>query len=260
MKAVSPECRLIIDTQNMNKYNFLKKLIYPHRLLNLNKHRYGGSEDGSYVFVKEVFESSKNVYSYGIGSDVSFDKCCAEMGKKVFMYDASIEEPPEFHSNFNFKKEFLLSGLIKDHILENGHGEEDTDMILKMDIEGHEYDVINKDIDLIKKHFSQISIEIHGLIEEIPEGWVIDDLLKKIKPDKILKETFFKNLSKYYNIIHIHGNNHSYRFFDFPDSLEISFLRKDFPTLGGDDISFPVDGLDFPNYDMVEDFKLDWWI
>jgi hypothetical protein len=244
----------------MNKYNFLKKLIYPHKLLNLNKCRYGGKEDGSYVFVKEIFETSNNVYSYGIGSDVCFDKCCAEMGKKVFMYDASIEKLPELHENFFFKKEFLSSGLIKEHIAENGHGDENTDMVLKMDIEGHEYEVINEDIDLIKKHFNQISIEVHGLIEEIPEGWDVGDLLKKIKSDRVLKETFFKNLSKHYDIIHIHGNNHSYRFLDFPDSLEISFLRKDFVTHGPDKISFPVDGLDFPNYDMVEDFKLDWWV
>ena len=259
MRAVSSECRLIIDTQNMNKYNFLKKLIYPHRLLELNKERYGGTDDGSYVFVKELFEKSNYVYSYGIGDDISFDRHCAKMGKKVFMYDASIDNLPEVHENFFFKKQFLSAGLINDQIWGNGHGEE-TNMVLKMDIEGHEYDVVNQDIDFIQKHFNQISMEIHCLIEEVPEGWKIDDLNKKIKTNKVLKESFFKNLSKYYNIIHIHGNNHSYRFFDFPDSLEITFLRKDFPTLGLDDTAFPVDGLDFPNYDQVEDFKLDWWV
>jgi len=259
MKAVSTECRLIMDTQNMNKYNFLKKLIIPQSLGSLQKKRYGGDEDGSYVFVKELLESSEYIYSYGIGSDVSFDTHCADMGKQLYMYDASINKLPSFHKNFNFKKEFLLSGLIRDHVRENGHLEENQ-MVLKMDIEGHEYDVINNDIDFIQNHFNQISMEIHYLIEEIPQGWEVDDLCKKIKPDKNIKSEFFKNLTKYYNIIHIHGNNHSFRFLDFPDSLEITFLRKDYPTVGLHETCFPIDGLDFPNYDQIEDYKLDWWI
>jgi hypothetical protein len=252
---------IFFDSREPNKYNFLKKIIYPY-LSDFTKKRYGGFKDGSYVFLQELFDKSNIVYSYGIGSDpqgLRFDLDCADQNKNVYMYDGSINNPPVNHPNFIFKSEFLFKSLIKNHIKENNH-ENEKNMILKMDIEGYEYEVINNDIDFISKHFDQISIEIHGLIEEIPEKWTIEEPISSIKKDKHIKQEFFKKICQYYNIIHIHANNHSPRYIDFPDSLEISFLRKDYPLFKLDKNEYPIDKLDFPNYDGREDYILNWWV
>jgi len=251
------------DEKRPNKYNYLKRKIYPFKPpFGFKKKRYGGEKDGSYVFIENLFDESKFVYSYGIGNHsdaVCFDKHAADLGKKVYMYDGSIKELPLQHENFIFKSEYLYEGILKDHIDANAH-ENERDMVLKMDIEGYEYSVITTDIKLINYHFNQLSIELHSLIEEIPEGWSIDEPMLSIKKNKYAKQDFFDKILKYYNIVHIHANNHAPRHVDFPDSLEITFLRKDYRVLGEDKTIFPIDGLDFPNYNKKPDYVLDWWI
>ena len=250
------------DQKRPNKYNYLKRRIYPFKLpYGYIKKRYGGENDGSYVFLENLFDKSKFVYSYGIGNESSglcFDKHAADLGKKIYMYDGSIKELSLEHNNFIFKSEYLYKNKIKNHIIENGHLMEDH-MVLKMDIEGYEYEVISTDISTINRHFNQLSIEIHALIEEIPEGWSIDEPMLSIKTNKNTKKDFFDKILLYYNIVHIHANNHAPRHLDFPDSLEITFLRKDYPVKGEDKSVFPIDGLDFANYNNKEDYVLDWW-
>ena len=251
------------DIKRPNKYNYLKRKIFPFKLpYGYNKKRYGGEKDGSYVFVEKLFDKSKFVYSYGIGEQVSalcFDRHAAELGKTVYMYEGSIDQLPYNHENFVFKSEYLYAEGISNHITENGHKNE-TNMVLKMDIEGHEYSVINTDINIIKDHFDQLSIEMHSLIEEIPEGWDIQEPMLYMKTNHAAKEDFFDKILEHYNIVHIHGNNHAPRHVDFPDSLEITFLRKDHRVLEIDKSIFPIDGLDYPNYNDTEDYVLDWWI
>lgn len=250
------------DEKRPNKYNYLKRRIYPYKPYHgYIKKRYGERGDGSYVFLENLFTESKFVYSYGIGSEsegISFDKQAADLGKKVYMYDGSVSEAPLEHDNFIFKSEFLYKNVIKKHIFENDHLMED-DMVLKMDIEGFEYEVISTDISIISRHFNQLCIEIHSLIEEIPHGWILDEPLLSIKTNKDAKRDFFDKILLYYNIVHIHANNHAPRHLDFPDSLEITFLRKDYPVTGKDKSVFPIDGLDFANYNRREDYVLDWW-
>jgi thiol-disulfide isomerase/thioredoxin len=55
-------------------------------------------------------------------------------------------------------------------------------------------------------------------------------------------------------------NTNSPKYVDFPDSLEITFLRKDYPLFNLDKSEYPIDKLDFPNYDGREDYVLNWWI
>jgi hypothetical protein len=46
---------IFFDPREPNKYNFLKKIIYPY-LSDFTKKRYGGFKDGSYVFLQELFD------------------------------------------------------------------------------------------------------------------------------------------------------------------------------------------------------------
>jgi hypothetical protein len=112
-----------------------------------------------------------------------------------------------------------------------------------MDIEGAEYSVVADNIDLINRHFSQISIELHDI-----------NNLTYEKCDLICC------LNKFYNIFHLHGNNHDFIFDGIPNCLELSLLRNDFPVIGVESESYPIDGIDFSSVKGKEDFILDWWI
>jgi hypothetical protein len=205
-----------------NKYNFLKKEIIPYKTP-LTKKRYGGTSDGSYVFLEELINESKFVYSFGINTGVDaikFDLEMANMGKTVFMYDGSIDSPSVTHSNCVFTKEYISKDNFLNCLRKNNHLSEDK-MALKVEI---------------------------------------DSLNLALMKDKEIKKLFFHNVKKYYNIVHLHANNHSPRYVDFPSSIEALFLRKDFPVDEVENTRYPIKGLDFPNYNGREDYVLDWWI
>jgi hypothetical protein len=244
-----------------NKYNFLKKEIIPYKTA-YTKKRYGGKHDGSYVLLEELVNQTRFVYSYGINSGmdaIKFDLEMAENGKTVFMYDASIDAPSYMHKNFCFNKEFVTKDNLLKQLETNNHINE-TSMMLKVDIDGNEYELFNNNIQLISKHFNQLSLELHSLIEEFPQEWIVDDLNLSLMKNKEIKKIFFNSIKQYYNIVHIHSNNHGPRYVDFPGALEILFLRKDYAVDGIDNQRYPIENLDYPNYLGREDYVLDWWV
>jgi hypothetical protein len=221
----------------------LKNILTPYKT-NFTKKRYGCNWDSGYIYLSELFDKSEIIYSYGLDKTeeaISFDIDAAELGKKIFMYDASIDSPAVMKQNFFFKKEFLTSENFKRHIEENGH-ESETNMILKMDIEGAEYSIVPLNIDLINKHFSQVSIEIHNTVSSFRESSYLINCL-----------------NKFYKIFHIHGNNHDFIYDEIPNCIEISLVRNDYNVIGVEDKAYPLDGIDFPNAKDKKDYTLDWW-
>lgn len=222
----------------------IKKELSPYKT-QFTKKRYGCNWDSGYIYLEELFDQSSIIYSYGLDKTeeaISFDIHAAQLGKKIFMYDASIDAPAVMLPNFFFKKEHLTADNFKNHINENNH-ELETNMILKMDIEGAEYHIIPQNIQLIYKHFSQISIEIHNV------HYLNNNQLKLIE-----------ELNKYYKIFHIHGNNHDFIHDGVPNCLELSLLRNEYKVLGLEDKPYPVENIDFPNARDKSDYKLDWWV
>lgn len=222
-----------------------RKLVIPYKT-KYTKKRYGLKQDSAYIYLEELFDKSDIVYSYGLDSTVEaicFDLVCSDLNKQVFMYDASIEKPAENRKEFTFKKEFLTAENFPIHIKENNH-ENETNMILKMDIEGAEYDCVYKNIDLVEKHFSQVSIEVHDV--------------HKYEKTK-LQQDFWREILERYNIYHIHGNVYGPMQDGIPDCLEISFLRKDFKVEEKEDAVYPIEGLDFSNSPDMPDYRMSWW-
>jgi hypothetical protein len=60
--------------------------------------------------------------------------------------------------------------------------------------------------------------------------------------------------------VHLHANNHGPIYGDFPDTLEITFLRNDFPVNGIEQKAYPLQGFDYPNLSIRPDYILNWWI
>ena len=113
----------------------------------------------------------------------------------------------------------------------------DTKVVLKSDIEGSEFEVIDE----ILKHQSKIKMIIFEF------HWM--NINEQIFLDSI------KKLKNNFNIIHIHGNNHCEKLQSgLPIALEMTFLNKNIQKDEGEYVkNFPIKNLDYPNNPYKED-------
>ena len=179
--------------------------------------RIGGSNDGGYVMA-DVFDG-RVAYSFGIGKDYTWDESMAERGYQVFMYDYSVDKITSLNQHLHFKamgigcEKIGKLDTLQAFIEENGH-EQEQDMILKMDIEGGEWDVFDALADSIILKFQQIVLELHGA-----------NNLSQF--DKVLR--VLSKLSSTHNVIHVHANNvqdYENSKEDLPYFLEVTWLLK----------------------------------
>jgi hypothetical protein len=112
-------------------------------------------------------------------------------------------------------------------------------LIVKMDIEGTEYRVI----DDILSHAGQIclmAIEFHDT-----------EPLRKIFLENISR------ISQHFDLVHLHGNNWGGVARDgLPEVLEATFLHRRFSQSTARRNKLPVAGLDFPNNPRKADYEL----
>jgi len=126
-------------------------------------------------------------------------------------------------------------------------------LLLKIDIEGAEYDVFRDHT--IYEHLqcvNQLVLELHDLKNRLQD----------------LREILI-NLQRDFELIHVHGNNfgETFTFQDplkgnvlIPDVLEVTLVRRE--KIIKEDIhnqseSYPVRGLDFPNNPTLKDYSLE---
>ncbi len=185
--------------------------------------RMGTDNDGGYVMVKGKggLSATNILYSFGVGPDVSFDKVFADMGYDVYLYDHTIEALPDSHKRFKWFKKGITGAKeteelkhLETFIDDNGHGNEQG-MILKMDVEGAEWDVLKNTESSVLELFEQIVLELHYLTTYDKKD-VLDALT---------------NLSKTHQCVHVHGNNfnHVHYIGDLctPEFIEVTFVKKD---------------------------------
>lgn len=242
--------------------NEIKELLTPYEFDNL--HRYGGNYDGGYILAENLLQNSQIIYSYGVGPEeswITFDREMSSRKKTVYLYD-NLKNGfwAENDPFFVFKSEYVNSKNIYSHIIENNHVEK-TNMVLKMDIEGNEYETLLNCSENLFNHFDQVAIEVHDVVNSHLEPYYLInvDNIEKRWENKI---NLFNKLNKFYYLVHIHGNNNSFKVIDgLPDVLELLYIRKDkFNEIEKRKNSFPIDGLDFPNNPSQPDIKLDWWL
>ena len=256
-----------------SKYNFLK----PYKVKKLV--RLGRDYDGGYLVCFEALKKCENLITLGVGDDISFEIDFEKRinSKKVKMYDYSVNNfsflkiilkyfrrlitfrtkldnfinSVKNYSNFlNFikKKNVFFEKLrivnklkfkndiTLNTILKNTYNKKN---LLKIDIEGSEYEIIN---DIIR-HNSKIKMLI------IEFHW--------INKNKNLFIHSLKRLKSNFDVIHVHANN--YRPMknsdDIFDVLEVTMVhkktnkyRKAFRE------NFPIKNLDFecfPNHKKI---------
>ena len=217
------------EVVNSDVYIRLKELLILLKPINFqtrNLVRVGRNNDGGYVMhLNKSFEASKIAYSFGISNDVSWDYSMALYGKKVFMYDHTIDKLPYSNSNFNFFK-VGLTGSKKSsdlktlkQILDDNNHQDQSNIIMKIDIEDCEWDVLNETTSEILSQFSQIVIEFHNLSPYLNHSKF--ELVKRVL-NKL-------NLTHY--VVHIHANSDlstSHMMLDLalPELLEVTYVRK----------------------------------
>tara|TARA_Y100000590_G_scaffold356249_1_gene410377 strand:- start:5546 stop:6352 length:807 start_codon:yes stop_codon:yes gene_type:complete len=254
------------------KYNFLTPIKSSDLV------RLGRNADGGYVVNSEIIEGCKNLISFGMGKDWSFELDYLKKNKstKIYMYDHSVSSYPYIKDILKYFRRFItfrvkykdfalriksFQSYLKFMNLKNlsfykekishpakNKNEADIDLVfkrikstedvvMKIDIEGSEYEVINQ----IIKHSSRIKMlifEFHFIHTN----------------EKIFFESV-KKLQELFYITHIHGNNHNRQLDSgMPCDLEITFLNKKFSRETSEySYEFPMKNLDFPNNPYKED-------
>ncbi len=257
-----------------SKYNFLR----PYKVKNLI--RFGRKFDGGYLVCSDALKKIDNLITLGVGDDISFEieiekKCSL---KKVHLYDYTVNHflfikiilkyirriitfrtkidnlthSVKNYINFiKFNKKPNVD-LFKKKVVKNVKENIDIDFnqilskienknnLLKIDIEGSEYEIID---DILSN-----SLKINMMIVEF--HWINNN--NKIFIDSINK------LKTKFDIVHIHVNNYRQRkeFEDFFDVIEITFVNKNINQFNEEfRYNFPIKDLDFecfPNHNKIE--------
>lgn len=255
-KLVLIEAPLNTDVEYYTK---LKKLLKVHRLKDYLLVRVGGSEhvDGHYLMAKS-FKKNQVAYSFGINNDVSWDSAMVDKGYEVFMYDHTISTLPYEKAGFNFFVQGIagkpsLDGkmdTLENYIKRNGHNGK-RGMILKMDVEGAEWDFLETVPSKVLKQFDQIVFEFHNLVRAC----------SKEEMERRLNCLHKLNLT--HQLVHLHANNTGYvlqmKGHTLPDVLEVTYVNKErFETFEPQNLDLPTPD-DVPCDKNREDINLSTW-
>jgi hypothetical protein len=210
------------DQPAQDHFRKLVRRLTPVGVKSLPKIRVGRMGDGGYVMIDD-FKNAKVAFSFGIGTDASWDLAIADRGIKVVQYDASVEASPQPHENFLFYRKYIgaVASPTADtvaYVLKK-HGAPGRSNILKMDIEFAEWEVLDavalEDLD----RFSQIVCEFHGF-----QGIAYDAELYA-RADRVLSK-----LQSLFEVVHVHGTNQGrlaiLSNMAFPTELEVTLMNK----------------------------------
>lgn len=245
------------DQKNNAIYSFMvrmRRLFQRKNVEGISYVRIGRKHDGGYIMADD-FKGKRIAYSVGIADDVSWDADMAARGFDVYMYDHTIEGLPKEDKHFHFCKIGLGNEsnnknpalkTLDQLIAENGHSEE-RHMILKIDIEGAEWDVLCDLKEETLRQFSQIIFEFHDLIRPEKEKLIC---------------TAMEKLNRTHQLVHLHANNFgSYLQLGgivLPELVEGTYLLKEEYCFCDQKETLPTP-LDEPNCVYLPDIFLGAW-
>ena len=227
----------------------LRKILTITNQIDAKIARFGNHGDGGYAIVDDL-KKSDVLFSIGVGDNVSFDEECEKHVSKVVLVDHTV---PNFNPPIG-KFEMIRKPLVPGEISGNGvtihqlllQQVDAKDYILKVDIEGAEWEILSEleSSDLVK--FRQIILEFHGLNNFL-------DLEEKLSA--------LKKLASTHSPIVVHANNQgSYRFISgkfLPDVLEVTWARKNSYTFNSE-WNQDIRNLLSPNSPDLPSIWIDW--
>lgn len=234
------------------------------------KIRFGKIGDGGYVGVNVPCSL---LLSGGIGGDISFElaieqsykcKCilfdmftrgvCAKRyGSLDKFLDIENLKSSSSYQNLNFVEKWISDKNDNEYTNLSEELEaltEQSDVFLKLDIEGPEYDFFKSvSINNLNK-VNQIFVEFHKINQAYKsEKWNV-----------------FSKINQTHRLIHIHGNNCGKRplvnidGLSLPKAVELTYLHKKFlntPTINKQPL--PLTGIDYPNNYRYEEYDLNFF-
>jgi hypothetical protein len=182
--------------------------------------RIGDQHDGGYLLVNDLLPTDVCL-SFGIGSNYTFDAEIANHCEKVLMFDHTIPEPQLKSNNMFFYSRGVSNVRSEDFVtLEEVISEipKSNDIILKIDVEGAEWRVLNNTKDELLSRCRQIVAEFHNL-HQIGT----DDFFKEVVASLQL-------LAVNHSLVNVHINNWAkcdiVQGILFPDVIEVTYIRK----------------------------------
>jgi hypothetical protein len=247
--SVSPDT-ITVPASPRKVRQALFELLQPVTLSNCTLQRFGESHDGGYLMCANLLGAAKSGYSYGISG---YDKWGCDISRTlnapVHQYDCfNLTRPvcaggkTVFHEECVGASTKVEEGRAFDSIErqfeKNGDGS--RQVVMKMDVEGAEWDSFLHAPDPVIDQIEQLSIELHGVNEAryIP-------VIRKLK--------------RFFYVAHIHFNNYSCQndLSPFPSwAYEVLFVNKRIGTLqssGGAPRAHPLDA---PNRLDIADCQL----
>jgi hypothetical protein len=180
-----------------NDLDALLKLLYPVET-DKTLIRLGPDGDGGYLVPDDLIGIEACI-SPGVCFTSGFEKACADLGMKVLMADASVDQPATFHPSFHFTKKYV-GAITNDNFItidswvSSCISSKTSDLLLQIDIEGYEYETFLAMSDSLMKRYRVIVVEFHSL----------DQLLNR--PFFQLVSSVFHKIRQTHTCVHIHPN------------------------------------------------------
>lgn len=247
------EVPCIVCPEKEEYFLLIQKLCQVKKVVGHELVRVGASGDGGYIMLND-FKDVSIAYSFGIGRDVSWDEWIAQEEVSVYCYDHTIEKLPVKNDRLIFNKigisgeDYIEKGLLSmtSILCKNGH-EREQGLILKMDVEGAEWEFINSTSPEILNHFSQMTFELHDL--------------NNIN-NKLMVIAALEKLNKTHQAVWIHANNNGVTEragkIVMPSLLEITYVNKEQYAFIPTTYNCPIN-IDAPNVESFLEVELNNW-
>jgi hypothetical protein len=237
-----------------SNYDFQRRIVELSKSLRVEKvvtpntkfARLGNRFDGGYVMIHD-FSELDGLISLGVGNDVTFDAEISKMISKVHFYDHTVKELPQSVGNAIFHKQEI--GYVKEGAVTLEETllrlDPEGDVILKMDIEGSEWEVLANTVSL--GAFKQIVVEFHGLHQLVN----IDFFVKTASA--------LQKIHRTHAPVHLHANNYVPLAIIgnslVPDVIEVTYLnRSKYNTIPLEPL--PGSEFDSPNCSLLPEIAL----
>ena len=219
----------------------LLREIQPVKLANCELKRFGEANDGGYLLCGNLLRAAKSGYSYGIsGYDGWGCEVSRTLGIPVHQYDCfDLKRPLCDGGNTIFHGECIGAAArvqegrpfdtLANHIAKNGDSEKR--LVMKMDVEGAEWDSFITAPDDVLRRIDQLEVEFHGF-------------------DQARYITAVRRLKRFFHVAHLHWNNYSCVADQHPFpawAYEVLFVNKKIAVLDPDGRVELPHALDAPN-------------
>jgi hypothetical protein len=230
-------------------------MLQPVALTNCELERFGEAHDGGYLMCGNLLSGVQSAYSYGIGG---YDKWGCDISRTldltVHQYDCFNTAQPwcfigdtVFHAECVGETTDTVHGRLFD-TLQNQlarNGDSSGRIVMKMDVEGAEWDSLLSAPDEILARVDQMAVEFHWM-EDTNHRWEQADRYVRV----------VQRLRQFFEIAHIHFNNASCigDLGPFPAwAYEVLFVSKRLAVVDPSLTSGGLHPLDAPNNPSLAD-------